>query len=529
MTVYKIGILHSLSGNMAGSEKPLVDAALFAIDEINSKGGVLGRLIEPIIEDGASDPAIFIEKANKLIKKDKITTIFGCWTSFARKAIKPIIEKSNSLLWYPVQYEGLECSPNIVYTGSCLNQQIDPAVKWLVKNQKKRFFLLGSNYVFPRTANKFIKAQLKEENCQVLAEEYKPLGANDFTDIISKIKKVQPDVIFNTLNGDSNFSFYKQYHKAGISYKEIPIMAVNVAEGEVQEMKESAQGHYACWSYFQSLDTPENKRFVSSFKRKYGSNRVTSDPIETAYSQLFLWKQTVETANSFNVTELRKNIFGQCYESPGGQIRIESNNHVMKNAHIGKILPAGQFEIIWSSEKQIKPMPWLGLEEANLPNSKLVIDLLSEVSEGIQYSWLLEQKSRALEKSEKQLQNSLEQKREAELSLHQKAKFIQLLQEITVTANEASTAEEALQVCLEKVCNYMNWPVGHVYIIASKGNLIPSKIWHIENTERFETLRKVTEDTSFDPGVGLPGRVLATGKPAWITDVAHDQNFSVEK
>lgn len=223
------------------------------------------------------------------------------------------MQRYNSILWYPVQYEGLECSPNIVYTGSCLNQQIYPAFDWLIKKQKKHFSLLGSDYVFPHTANKLIKARLKQENCKIAGEEYLPLGAKDFTDVICQIKKQEPDIVFNTLNGDSNFYFYKEFHKAGLPPAEIPIMAVSVTEEELQRIGSASKGHYACWSYFQSLDTPENKKFISNFKRKYGLHRVMPDPIATAYSQLYLWKQTVEASNSFDISELRQNISGQCF------------------------------------------------------------------------------------------------------------------------------------------------------------------------------------------------------------------------
>lgn len=525
MITYRIGILHSLSGTMAESEKPLVDACLLAIDEINSKGGVLGRLIEPVIEDGSSNPEIFQQKAEKIIKKDNITTIFGCWTSFSRKAVKPVIEKYNALLWYPVQYEGLECSPNIVYTGSCLNQQIYPALDWLIKNQKKHFFLLGSDYVFPRTANKLIKAQLKRKNCKVVGEEYKTLGAKEFAEIIYQIRNTQPDIIFNTLNGDSNYYFYKEFYKADISPEETSIMAVSVAEGELQRIGNAAVGHYACWSYFQSLDTPENKQFISNFKSKYGSNRVTSDPIETAYSQLYLWKQTVEASNSFDISKLRQNISGQCFNSPGGQIRIEPNQHVLKNAHIGKILSDKQFEILWSSEKQIKPMPWLGLEELGFPSSNLLIDLFSEVSEGIHHSWLLERTTHALEKTNIRLKTEINNRKKIYKELVHKTKLIQFLQEITIASNEAMTVGEAMQLCLDRVCSFTGWPVGHVYMLDSTGKLIPTKFWYFENQQRFEAFRKITEITPFDPGVGLPGRVLESGKPAWIPDVAKDTNF----
>src|SRR5919199_756657 len=400
----RVGILHSQTGTMALSESPLIDAALLAIAQINQAGGILGQLIEPLVVDGASDPAEFERQARTLIQCDRVATVFGCWTSVTRKAVKPVFEELNALLWYPVQYEGLESSPNIFYTGSCPNQQVEPAVTWLLSHQKKRFYLLGSDYVFPRTANKLIASQLKQQGGEVVGEKYVDLGETDFTDIISHIRDLRPDVVFNTLNGDSNHAFYRQYRDAGIKAEEIPILAVSVAEAELQEIGDTAVGHYASWSYFQSIDTPENQRFVQDFQANYGANRVTSDPIEAAYSQVYLWKQAVESAQSFEVDRVRVAAYGQSFPSPGGLIQIEPNHHVWKNCYIGQIVPGGQLIILSSSKAAIKPLPWLGVEELKFDKSELVIDMLAQVSQGIQQAWLSEQKSRQLEALTVQLQ-----------------------------------------------------------------------------------------------------------------------------
>jgi transposase len=280
-----VGILHSCSGTMAISEMALIDAEKMAIAEINQAGGVLGRQIWPIVEDGASRPEIFAQKAQKLIQQDQVATLFGCWTSSSRKAVLPILEAHNALLWYPLQYEGLETSPHVFYTGSCPNQQVQPAVQWLLDNKGRRFFLLGSDYVFPRTANKIIKADLHRLNGELLQETYVPLGSVDFGEVIAQIQALQPDVIFSTLNGDSNLAFYQQYHAAGLTPAQMPIMAVSIAEGELQTIGEIAAGHYASWTYFQSLEHPRNQAFVQNFQRHYGATRVTSDPIEAAYLQ----------------------------------------------------------------------------------------------------------------------------------------------------------------------------------------------------------------------------------------------------
>lgn len=274
----KVGILHSLSGTMAISEVSLRDAELMAIEEINAAGGVLGKKIEPVIEDGASDWPTFAEKAKKLLQSDKVATVFGCWTSASRKAVLPVFEENNGLLWYPVQYEGLESSPNIFYTGAAPNQQIVPAVEWLLENKGKKFFLLGSDYVFPRTANKIIKAQLSAMGGEVIAEEYTPLGHTDYSTIVNKIKSAKPDVVFNTLNGDSNVAFFKQLKDAGITAEDLTTCSVSVAEEEIRGIgAENMKGHLVSWNYYQTTDTPENKEFVSKYKAKYGNDRVTDD------------------------------------------------------------------------------------------------------------------------------------------------------------------------------------------------------------------------------------------------------------
>jgi urea transport system substrate-binding protein len=355
----RVGILHSLSGTMAISEVSLKDVELMAIDEINAKGGILGKKIEPVIEDGASDWPTFAEKSRKLIESDKVATVFGCWTSASRKAVLPVFEKLNSMLWYPVQYEGQECSKNIFYTGAAPNQQIEPAVTWLLKNKGKKMYLLGSDYVFPRTANGIIKAQLKKQGATLVGEEYTPLGATEYSTIISKIKAAKPDSIFSTLNGDSNVAFYKQFRDAGLSAKDIPVMAVSVAEDELRGIgAKNAEGHYAAWNYFQSVATPENKSFVERFKKRYGATRVTDDPIEAAYFQVYLWAQSVAKAKALDIEKVRLAAYGQEFKAPGGLVRIEKNNHVWKTVRIGEILASGQFKEVYSSNGPVKPQPW---------------------------------------------------------------------------------------------------------------------------------------------------------------------------
>lgn len=357
----KVGILHSLSGTMAISEVSLRDAELMAIEEINEAGGLLGKKIEPVIEDGASDWPTFAEKAKKLLQKDKVATIFGGWTSASRKAMLPVVEQNNGLLWYPVQYEGMESSPNIFYTGATTNQQIIPAVSWLLENRGKKFFLLGSDYVFPRTANKIIKAQLKAKGGELAGEEYTPLGHTDYSTIISKIKEVKPDVVFNTLNGDSNVAFFKQLKDSGITAKDLTVMSVSIAEEEIRGIGgDVLAGHLAVWNYFQTTDTPENKAFVEKYKKKYGEDRVTADPIEAAYFAVHLWAEAVKKAGSFDVDKVKKAADGIEYKAPGGTVKIDGETqHTWKIVRIGEIQPNGQFKELWNSGEAIKPDPYL--------------------------------------------------------------------------------------------------------------------------------------------------------------------------
>jgi urea ABC transporter urea binding protein len=510
MPSVQVGILHSLSGTMAISEASLVDAELMAIAQINQTGGVLGKLIEPVIEDGASSPAQFERKA-KLLISSGINNLFGCWTSATRKAVKPVLEELNALLWYPVQYEGLECSPNIFYTGCCPNQQVEPAVTWLRQNNKTRFYLLGSDYVFPRTANKLIKAQLKQQGSQeqeaiVVGEEYVALGVQDFTEAIAKIQLSQADVIFNTLNGDSNLAFYGQFKDAGITASTLPIMAVSVAEAELQRLGDAAVGHYACWTYFQSLDTPNNRTFVENFQLRYGKSRVTSDPIEAAYSQVYLWKQAVEKAQSFEVDQVRLAAYGQSFEAPGGLVRIEKNHNVWKESKIGQILPNGQFEIVFCSDDLIKPLPWLGVEEVEFSRSTVVMDMLAEVTQEIQYSWKLEQKSFELEAATAQLQTEIAERKQTEIVL-QKAK------EAAEVANRAkseflSKMSHELRTPLNAILgftqvltrdNSLNWEQQeHLEVINRSGEHLLNLINDVLDMTKIESGRTSFNETSFD-------------------------------
>jgi urea transport system substrate-binding protein len=357
----KVGILHSLSGTMAISEKSVVDAEKLAIKEINANGGVLGKQIAAISEDGASNWDTFREKATKLIDQDQVAVVFGCWTSASRKNVKPVFESKDHMLWYPVQYEGQECSKNIFYTGAAPNQQIEPSVDWLLKNKGKEFFLVGSDYVFPRTANTIIKAQLEALGGKTVGEDYLPLGNTEVTPIITKIKQNLPNggVIYNTLNGDSNVAFFKQLKGAGLTPDKYPSMSVSIAEEEVKAIGvEYLKDHYAAWNYFQTVDTPANKKFVAAFKKEYGENRVTNDPMEAAYIAVYLWKQAVEKAGTTDLAKVRAAAFGQSLDAPGGKVTMNANHHISKIVRIGQVRDDGLFDIVYATPAPVEPVPW---------------------------------------------------------------------------------------------------------------------------------------------------------------------------
>lgn len=357
----KVGILHSLSGTMAISEVSVKDATMLAIEEINASGGVLGKKLEPVIEDGASDWPTFAEKAKKLLLQDKVAVVFGCWTSVSRKTVLPVFESNKGLLFYPVQYEGLEQSPYIFYTGATTNQQIVPAVDYLLQQGKKKMYLLGSDYVFPRTSNTIIKEQLKAKGGTVVGEEYTPLGHTEYSTVINKIKAAQPDVIFNTLNGDSNVAFFKQFKDAGFTAEKLPVLSVSVAEEEVRGIgAENVAGHLVAWNYYQTTDTPENKKFVEAYKKKYGEKRVTADPIEAGYFGVYLWKMAVEKAGSTDVEKVKAAAKGIEFSAPEGMVKVDPDTqHTWKTVRIGKIRADGLIDEVFSSGKPVQPDPYL--------------------------------------------------------------------------------------------------------------------------------------------------------------------------
>jgi urea transport system substrate-binding protein len=357
----KVGILLPTSGTLAASGAGVLDATCLAIKEINHRGGVLGREIVPIIRDTQSSPLVSAQEAERLISDEQVCSLFGTWSSAERKTVRPILEKHDHVLFYPVQYEGLEESPNIVYCGAAPNQQIIPAVQYCFAFLgKRRFFLVGSDYVFPRTANAIIGDELKRLGGQVVGEEYLVLGGGDAKPVVKKILESKPDVILSTINGNSNNWFFRCLRQAGITPKAIPTLSFSVAEQELRTLDLSNMvGDYAAWNYFQSLDKPKNKGFVRRFQARYGSQRVISDPMEAGYSSVFLWAQAIEAAGRAEPRAIRDAIKNQTFDAPSGPVRVDpENQHLWKIFRLGRIVEAGQFEIIWSSHNPIRPEPY---------------------------------------------------------------------------------------------------------------------------------------------------------------------------
>ncbi|PUE66791.1 urea ABC transporter substrate-binding protein [Arcobacter lacus] len=375
----KVGVLHSLSGTMAISETTLKDTVLMLIDEQNKKGGVLGKKLEPVVVDPASNWPLFAEKMRGLLTKDKVDVTFGCWTSVSRKSVLPVVEELNGLLFYPVQYEGEESSKNVFYTGAAPNQQAIPAVEYLMKEMGvKRFVLAGTDYVYPRTTNKILEAYLmskgvKKEDIMI---NYTPFGHSDWQSIVSDIKKFGSTgvktAVVSTINGDANVPFYKELGNQGIKAEDIPVVAFSVGEEELSGIDtKPLVGHLAAWNYFESVDTPENKKFIADWKKFIKDDkRVTNDPMEATYIGFNLWVKAVEKAGTTDVNAVSKAIIGlEVPNLTGGTAKMLKNHHLTKPVFIGEIQEDGQFETVFSTEKEIPGDAWSDF----LPSSKDVI------------------------------------------------------------------------------------------------------------------------------------------------------------
>ncbi|MCM8596949.1 urea ABC transporter substrate-binding protein [Accumulibacter sp.] len=373
----KVGILHSLSGTMAISETALKETALMTIDEINKSGGVLGKKLEPVVVDPASNWPLFAEKARQLLTKDKVAVVFGCWTSVSRKSVLPVFKELNGLLFYPVQYEGEELERNVFYTGAAPNQQAIPAVEYLMSKEggeAKRFVLLGTDYVYPRTTNKILRAFLKSKGVAEadIMEEYTPFGHSDYQTIIAKIKKFASEgkktAVVSTINGDSNVPFYKELGNAGLKATDVPVVAFSVGEEELRGVDtKPLVGHLAAWNYFMSLKNPQNEKFVKAYKdwaikQKLPNAKtvVTNDPMEATYVGIHMWKQAVEKAKSTDVDKVIPAVAGQNFAAPSGYTlkMDETNHHLWKPVFIGEIRADGQFNVVWKSKGPIRAQPW---------------------------------------------------------------------------------------------------------------------------------------------------------------------------
>jgi urea transport system substrate-binding protein len=378
--VVRLGILHALTGPMAISEKPMVEAEQLAIEEINAAGGVLGHRIEAVIADTGSNTDIAASKLEQLLTGQKVAAVIGCWTSACRKTVKPIIERHDSLLIYPMAYEGLEKSPNIIYTGAAPNQQVLPAVNWSFENLGKRFFLIGSDYIWPHAVNAIITDQLKALGGELVGETYLPFGSVDPAAAIEKIRAAKPDVILSTVVGDSNAPLYRGLKAAGLDPKQAPVISFSISETEVQQIPNAdIAGHYSAWNYFQTIHRPENTAFVQAFRNRYGASRVVSDVMETAYVSAKLWAQAAERANSLVAEDINQALMGLSYDAPEGIVTIDpATRHTWRSFNMGKIKEDGSINIVWSADYPIRPVPY--------PSSRSVMDWDSFL-ENLYVSW----------------------------------------------------------------------------------------------------------------------------------------------
>jgi len=372
----KVGILHSLSGTMAISETALKETALMTIADINAKGGVMGKKLEAVVVDPASNWPLFAEKARQLISQDKVAVVFGCWTSVSRKSVLPVFKELNGLLFYPVQYEGEELEKNVFYTGAAPNQQAIPAVEYLMSKEgggAKRYFLLGTDYVYPRTTNKILRAFLKSKGVaeKDIEEVYTPFGHSDYQTIVANIKKFSAGgktAVISTINGDSNVPFYKELGNAGLKATDVPVVAFSVGEEELRGVDaKPLVGHLAAWNYFMTLKNPENDKFIKMYKDwakkaklPNADKAVTNDPMEATYVGIHMWKQAVEKAKSTDVDKVIAAMGGQSFKAPSGMtIKMdEKNHHLHKPVFIGEVRADGQFNVVWKTSGPVKAAPW---------------------------------------------------------------------------------------------------------------------------------------------------------------------------
>jgi urea transport system substrate-binding protein len=362
----KVGVLFSLTGTTAIIEESLNKATIMAIEEINAAGGINGMQIKPIVEDPASDPATFAEKARKLVLGDKCVSVFGSYTSASRKAVLPVFEKRNNLYWYPTLYEGRECSKNVMYTGAVPNQQQDDFVPWLVEKFGKRWYLIGSNYIYPKEENNYCKKLLADLGAEVVNEEYVPLGHSEFSSVLNKFRSEKPDVIFSTVVGDSVVALHRQYHAAGLDPAKMPMASLTTSENEVAAMGgDAAAGHFTSAPYFMVWDSPENQKFVAAYRKRWGADKVTHFVSEPCYFQVYMFKKGVEklAPSDISPTNIRDAAKGVELTAPQGLVRLDpATQHTYLWPKIGMCKSDGQFEILKQSSEWIKPVPYKAYE-----------------------------------------------------------------------------------------------------------------------------------------------------------------------
>lgn len=358
-TPIRIGVVHALSGVMAESERGLVDAARLAVEELNAQGGVLGRPVEILVADSRSDWAHAAAEAERLIRDEKVSALFACWTSSCRHAVRPVIEKYRHLMFYPLQYEGMEQSPNIIYMGAAPNQQIIPGARWAMDRFGPRVYLLGSDYLFPRAANLLIRELIQASKGQLLAERYQPMTASDFTAVADEIRRLKPDVVLNTLNGSSNRHFFAALAAADLG--QTPVVSFSIAEPELQTFgpQNFHPSHFAVWGYFQSFPGTANEQFVSQFRQRFGPDRVTSDPILSSHDAVLLWATAVREAGTAEPDQVNRSIGRVSIPSPAGIVTTESaTRHLWRRVYVGKAQRDGQFEAHEISEAPVRPAPF---------------------------------------------------------------------------------------------------------------------------------------------------------------------------
>lgn len=366
-----IGALHALTGTMAASESPLVDAMTLAVEELNDQGGLLGRPVALRVADGRSDWEHSAREAERLIQDEKVAALFGCWTSACRQAVAPVVARHRHLLFYPLQYEGLESSPHLLYTGSVPNQQIIPAALWALETLGKRLYLVGSDYIFPRTAHHIITDLVQAQGGTVVAERYLPMGSADTGGVVAEIMALQPDVVLNSINGDTNLAFFRELHHATRTGKRIPVLSFSLPETDLARAPREMAGHFAAWSYFQGIDTPRNRVFVSRFQERFGRERVVGDAMEAAYLGVMLWANAVREANSLDLDKVDRLLMHQSLNAPQGIVSVDpATRHLWRTARIGRADESGRFTIVWSSGQPIRPSPfplWLLDDHGRMP------------------------------------------------------------------------------------------------------------------------------------------------------------------